>query len=327
MIELRHLTIGFPRDDGGFGLAVRDVSLAIAPGERVGIVGESGSGKSLTALACLGLVPEPGRFASGSILIDGRDLANATADDLLRWRGETVGLCFQEASSALNPVYTVGFQLEESVSCHRSFSRSESRALARELLEMVAVDSVDRMLGSYPHQLSGGQAQRVMLALALAGNPRLLIADEPTSALDAVTRVEILGLLARLVEERDLALLLISHDLGVVRSAVDRILVMYAGEVVEEAPTDHLFREPLHPYTRLLLASAPGARGRTLRPATALTLSDASVDSPACSFAARCSAALSTCHEAHPELDAIAVDRLLRCPVAAGGWDGGHVDS
>ncbi len=245
MIELRRLSIDFPHRHGGVKLAVRDVSLAVAPGERVGIVGESGSGKSLTALACLGLVPEPGRFASGSILIDGRDLPSLTPKELQRWRGENAGLCFQEASSALNPVYTVGFQLEEAVSCHRGTKRSESRDTARELLEMVAIDPVERILGAYPHQLSGGQAQRVMLALALAGNPRLLIADEPTSALDAITRSEILGLVERLVEEFGLALLLISHDLEAVRSAVDRILVMYAGEVVEEAATGDVFRDPL----------------------------------------------------------------------------------
>lgn len=327
MIELRRLTIGFPRDAHGLDLAVRDVSLAINPGDRVGIVGESGSGKSLTALACLGLVPEPGRFTSGSIVIDDRDIESVTAADLRRWRGETVGLCFQEASSALNPVYKVGFQLEEAVSCHRGLSRSQSKNVVRDLLDSVSVESVARILGSFPHELSGGQAQRVMLALALAGNPRLLIADEPTSALDAITKAEILSLLDHLVDERDLALLLISHDLSMVRSAVDRVLVMYAGEIVEEAPTDQLFHEPLHPYTRLLLASTPGTRNRTSCRTTTPNLPDESADEQMCSFASRCPKARSTCLRSRPELDAVAVDRRLRCPVVATEWDGGHVES
>lgn len=188
MIELRRLAIGFPDNARGLGIAVRDVSLTVAAGQRVAIVGESGSGKSLTALACLGLVPEPGRVVGGSILIEGRDLATVPTTDLEKWRGGGAGFCFQEASSALNPVFSTGFQLEEAVRCHRDLDRSSSRAVARDLLEVVAVDSADRIFEAYPHQLSGGEAQRVMLALALAGDPHLLIADEPTSALDAVTR-------------------------------------------------------------------------------------------------------------------------------------------
>jgi ABC-type dipeptide/oligopeptide/nickel transport system ATPase component len=265
VIELRRLTIGFPRNPDGFTIAVRSLSLSVARGERVGIVGESGSGKSLTALACLGLVPEPGRILDGEVLIEGRDLGTVTDGDLQRWRGRTVGISFQEASSALNPVYTVSYQLEEAIRTHRHVDRSQSRVAARELLELVAVDSADRILGAYPHQLSGGQAQRVMLALALAGEPDLLIADEPTSSLDVVTRLEILRLLDRLVQERGLSLLLISHDLEVVRHTVDRVVVMYAGEIVEEAPTDNLFHEPLHPYTQLLLASSAGSRERRAR--------------------------------------------------------------
>jgi oligopeptide/dipeptide ABC transporter ATP-binding protein len=326
VIELRQLSIGFPHRHGGVKLAVRDVSLAVAPGERVGIVGESGSGKSLTALACLGLAPEPGRFISGSIVIGGRDLASLTADELRSWRGEKVGLCFQEASSALNPVYTVGFQLAETMACHRGTNRSESRNKARVLLEMVALDPVDRILGAYPHQLSGGQAQRVMLALALAGNPRLLIADEPTSALDAITRSEILGLVERLVEEFGLALLLISHDLEAVRSAVDRILVMYAGEVVEEAATGDVFRDPLHPYTRLLLASVPGVRGDAHPQPPVGSMRPDTGGSHGCSFAPRCPAAVSACRISRPELKAVGADRRLRCPVSAAEWENRHVE-
>jgi peptide/nickel transport system ATP-binding protein len=317
MIELRRLTIGFPGDARGLGIAVRDLSLTVVEGERVGVVGESGSGKSLTALACLGLVPEPGRVVGGSILIEGRDLAAVPTNDLKSWRGGGAGFCFQEASSALNPVYTTGFQLEEAVRCHRGVSRSRSRDIARDLLEVVAVDSVDRILGAYPHQLSGGQAQRVMLALALAGDPRLLIADEPTSALDAVTRVEILDLLDRLVKDLGLALLLISHDLEVVRRVVDRVAVMYAGEIVEEAPTEVMFREPLHPYTQLLLASALGTGSRDARRAQPDGPRRGPAGENGCAFVERCLVARASCSRARPELVDLAVDRRLRCPVAA----------
>jgi peptide/nickel transport system ATP-binding protein len=325
VIELHRLTIGFP-DPGGFAIAVRDLSLSVARGERVGLVGESGSGKSLTALACLGLVPEPGRILEGAVLIEGRDLRSVTAGDLRRWRGRTVGISFQEASSALNPVYTVKYQLEEAIRVHRQVVRSQSRAAARELLDLVAVDAPDRILGAYPHQLSGGQAQRVMLALALAGEPDLLIADEPTSSLDAVTRIEILRLLERLVLERDLALLLISHDLDVVRHAVDRVVVMYAGEIVEESPTDSLFREPRHPYTQLLLTSVARSHDREIRREAHPTPSDGPSMTEGCSFAPRCTSAQSTCRKTRPGLVEVGADRRLRCPVAASGREYGRAD-
>jgi peptide/nickel transport system ATP-binding protein len=258
-------------------------------------------------------------------VIEGRDLATIPPTDLITWRGGTAGFCFQEASSALNPVYTTGFQLEETIRCHRAVGRSEARELARGLLEMVAVEPVEQILDTYPHQLSGGQAQRVMLALALAGEPRLLIADEPTSAIDAITRVEILTLLDRLVGELGLALLLISHDLEVVRDVVDRVAVMYAGEIVEEAPTDVLFGEPLHPYTQLLLASSPEGprratcRGRPEGPDRGPT------DAQACAFTPRCPLARDTCRSARPDLVGITEDRRLRCPVAADTHQGERV--
>jgi len=317
MIELRRLTIGFPDDSHGLEIAVRELSLTVAAGERVAIVGESGSGKSLTALACLGLVPEPGRIVDGSILIEGRELAAISTADIERWRGGGAGFCFQEASSALNPVYTAGFQLEEAVCRHRGVGRSRSRAIARELLDMVAVASVDRILEAYAHQLSGGEAQRVMLALALAGDPRLLIADEPTSALDTVTRAEILGLLDRLVGDLGLTLLLISHDLEVVRKVVDRVAVMYAGEIVEEALTEDVFREPLHPYTQRLLASAPGGGSRA-RPTAARPNR---VGEDGCVFTERCPVARASCSRAHPDLGDLSADRRLRCPVVADAWE------
>lgn len=317
MIELRRLTIGFPRDERGPGIAVRGLSLSIDRGERVGIVGESGAGKSLTALACLGLVPEPGRIVGGSVIAGGRDLSAFSGEELGKWRGGTVGVCFQEGSSALNPVYTVGFQLREAIGLHRRGERSRAGERAYELLEMVGVDPVARILDAYPHELSGGQAQRVMLALALAGEPEVLIADEPTAALDTVTKNGILRLLDRLVSDRNLTLLLISHDLEVVREAVDRVAVMYSGEIVEESPTASLFREPLHPYTRLLLGSGAGGIQRHDRKIHRRNLVDDAADSGVCSFVHRCPDARSQCRRARPELTAIADGRVLRCPIHA----------
>lgn len=327
MIELRRLTIGFPRHPGGFAIAVRDLSLSMARGERVGIVGESGSGKSLTALACLGLVPEPGRILDGAVLVEGRDFTTAPAAEVRRWRGRTVGVSFQEASSALNPVYTVGFQLEEAVRAHRQVDRLRGRVAARELLDLVAVESADRILGAYPYQLSGGQAQRVMLALALAGEPKLLIADEPTSALDVITRGEVLRLLDGLVRERGLSLLLISHDLEVVRRAVDRVVVMYAGEIVEEAATDSLYDEPLHPYTQLLLESTAASRERRTRRTLHPVAGGGASMVEGCRFAERCAAVQPACRRTRPGLVDLGPDRRLRCPVAVAGREGDRVEN
>lgn len=327
MIELRRLTIGFPRHPGGFAIAVRDLSLSMARGERVGIVGESGSGKSLTALACLGLVPEPGRILDGAVLVEGRDFTTAPAAEVRRWRGRAVGVSFQEASSALNPVYTVGFQLEEAVRAHRQVDRLRGRVAARELLDLVAVESADRILGAYPYQLSGGQAQRVMLALALAGEPKLLIADEPTSALDVITRGEVLRLLDGLVRERGLSLLLISHDLEVVRRAVDRVVVMYAGEIVEEAATDSLYDEPLHPYTQLLLESTAASRERRTRRTLHPVAGGGASMVEGCRFAERCAAVQPACRRTRPGLVDLGPDRRLRCPVAVAGREGDRVEN
>ena len=326
VIELRRLKIAFPCDAQGPRIAVRDVSLKIAEGERVGIVGESGSGKSLTALACLGLVPEPGRFIQGSVLANGRDLSTFSSDELRTWRGGAVGFCFQEGSDALNPVYSVGFQLRESICCKRGIGKIRAGELARDLLVGLGVNPVDQILGAYPHQLSGGQAQRVMLALSLSGDPHLLIADEPTSALDTITKIEILSLLEQLVRDRGLALLLISHDLEIVRDTVDRVAVMYDGEIVEEAPAAELFREPLHPYTQLLLESAPGAPHRHRRRAQSTDGFQTATDFGACSFVSRCAVARFQCSTARPELVAVGADRRLRCPVHAEAWEGHRVE-
>jgi len=218
-------------------------------------------------------------------------------------------------------VFSVGFQLRESIRCSRGVGKLQATELARDLLKSLDVHPIDDIFNAYPHQISGGQAQRVMLALALSGDPGLLIADEPTSALDTITTIEILRLLERLVRDRGLALLLISHDLEIVRGAVDRVAVMYAGQIVEEGSTDVIFRDPLHPYTQLLLESAPRAHpraGKTARPADP---GCEPTDQNGCAFAARCPAARASCGRERPDLVGIGVDRKLRCPVAAEAWE------
>jgi ABC-type dipeptide/oligopeptide/nickel transport system ATPase component len=258
VIEIRDLHVGFPSSDNGWRDAVNGVSLALAAGERVGLVGESGSGKSLTALSCLGLVPSPGRITKGSISINGTDISTMSDAELRRLRGREIGLVMQEPTDALNPVYTAGFQLAETIAVHRGIRIKQACRNAIDLLSEAALGEPKSIARAYPHQLSGGEAQRVMLALALAGRPRALIADEPTSALDLLTQAQVIELLRRLIEERNMSLLLVSHDLEVAAGLVDRIMVMQGGRIVEEGSVREVFSTPRHAYTKMLLASAPG---------------------------------------------------------------------
>ena len=317
ILEVDDLTVGFPSSAEGWSHPVETVSLKVSAGESLGLVGESGSGKSLTALACLGLVPEPGRILGGSSRAGGINLQSASQDELRRVRGGTIGLALQEAAEALNPVYTVGFQIAETLSTHHGVTRRKSRDQAITLLAEVAVDEPDAIARAYPHELSGGEAQRVMLALALAGRPQLLIADEPTSALDVITQAQVLELLERLTREQELALLLISHDLLVVESAVERVIVMSAGRVIEEGPTAAIFSTPLHPYTEILLSSAPGRRkhrGGSLRnPITSF----AQPAGRGCRFIHRCPIAEPRCSDEEPALLPAGPGRRVRCRLAA----------
>ena len=262
LLQVEGLSVGFPTSDNSWRNAVDGVTMAVGAGERVGLVGESGSGKSLTALACLGLVPEPGRVTGGSVSVSGTKVAAMSGTDLERLRGGEIGIILQEAVEALNPVYTVGFQVKEAISVHRDLGHKKAYREALSLLREAALEAPEEIARAYPHELSGGQAQRVMLALALAGRPRLLIADEPTSALDLLTQAQVIELLDRLVDDGGMGLLLISHDLAVVEGVVDRVAVMFEGRIVEEGPTDAVFSSPRHPYTRMLLASAPGRKAK-----------------------------------------------------------------
>ena len=237
--------------DGGSTTILDGVSLTVETGERVGLVGESGSGKSLTALAILGLTPENASLEAGRVLVDGVD-----SREVAGMRGGTIGLVMQEAASALNPVFSIGSQLVETIEAHGAEDREAARRRALELLAEVALEDPESFFSAYPHQLSGGQAQRVMIALALAGGPRVLIADEPTTALDVVTQARILDLLVRITDERGLGLILVSHDLAVVAGVVHRLVVLHRGRVVEEGPVAELLDNPVHDSTQRMVAAA-----------------------------------------------------------------------
>ena len=256
LLEVSHLTVEFPT--GGTTLvAVDGVSFSIAAGEVVGIVGESGSGKSVAALATLGLVDEPGRVRAERLAFDGRDLPSIPPRERRALLGGDIAMIFQDPMTSLNPSFSVAFQLMEAIGLHEGGSRAARRARALELLRAVEIPDAERRLEAFPHQLSGGMSQRVMLAMAIACNPRLLIADEPTTALDVTIQAQMLALLLKLQRERGMALVLITHDLGVVAEVAERVIVMYAGQVVEEAAVPRIFESPSHPYTEALLAALP----------------------------------------------------------------------
>jgi oligopeptide/dipeptide ABC transporter ATP-binding protein len=308
----------------GLGVAMggvpvlEDVSFAIAPGETLGLVGESGCGKSVTALSIMRLLPEPpARIASGRIVFDGTDLLDLDAERLRSIRGDRIAMIFQEPMTSLNPVFTIGDQIGESLIVHRGASRAAARAEAARLLDLVGIPAAASRLDRYPHELSGGQRQRAMIAIALACKPRLLIADEPTTALDVTVQAQILDLIARLRRELGMAVLLITHDLGVVAEFCDRVAVMYAGRIVEEAPATALFAAPGHRYTEALLRSMPAANA----PGRDLPSIPGSVPPPAargagCVFAPRCGFATPRCRAALPPL--CAPPHRLRCWHPAG---------
>ncbi|MEM9292344.1 MAG: ABC transporter ATP-binding protein [Acidobacteriota bacterium] len=259
LLTVDGLRVSFPRRDGEGGRVqvVKDLSFDLHRGEIVGLVGESGSGKSLTALSLMRLVPPPGSLDAGTLRIDGQKIGELKGTRLRQLRGGRIGMIFQEPSSALNPVLSIGYQIIEAIRAHRPLSRRQAREEAARLLELVALPEPRRRLRSYPHQLSGGQRQRVMIAIALAGQPDLLVADEPTTALDVTIQAQILDLLQQLREDLGLAVLLITHDLAVVAETCDRVMVMYNGELVEKASVETLFAKPQHSHTRALLAALP----------------------------------------------------------------------
>jgi oligopeptide transport system ATP-binding protein len=284
--------------------AVRGVSFDVFPGEVLGIVGESGSGKSITAMSILRLLKASGRIKSGSVHFDGQDLIALDEADLRDIRGNRIGMIFQDPMTSLNPTLTVGEQVIETILRHRKATRAEARARAVELFELVRIPSAAERLKSYPHEFSGGMRQRVMIAIALACDPKLLIADEPTTALDVTIQRQILGLLKDLQSRLGMAIILITHDLGVIAEVTDRIVVMYGGLVMETGPVRDLFARPMHPYTRGLLASVPDLRDETHRRLTPIPGSPPDMAHPptGCPFTPRCPHAMRQCQAALPPI-------------------------
>jgi oligopeptide/dipeptide ABC transporter ATP-binding protein len=318
LLELRDLCTVFETPDATVH-AVDGVSFRLPSGGTLGIVGESGCGKSVMALSILRLLPSPpGRIAGGQIMFEGHDLRALSEREMRALRGKSIAMVFQEPMTSLNPVYTVGRQVAEVLELHERLSGSDAHARAIELLKMVGIPAPERRVDSYPHELSGGMRQRVMIAMAIACRPKLLIADEPTTALDVTIQAQILDLLARLRAELGMGIMLITHDLGVVSEFVDEVLVMYAGKVVEQAPAAALFAAPLHPYTKGLLASVPGIDKGRRRLVTIEGMVPNLAALPAgCRFRDRCPEAVSRCALQEPPLVDVADARRVACFVAA----------
>ncbi len=306
LLHVKGLSVALP----GGERVVDGVSFTVARGEVVALVGESGCGKSLTGLALLDLVPPPLATTAGQVLLEGRDVRTMPEPEKRRVRGGGMGLVFQEPGAALDPVRTIGSELVDVLRRHRGLSKAEARAEAVRWLARVALPDPERRMDDLPHRMSGGMRQRAMLALALAGGPRLLIADEPTTALDVTIQAQVLDLLLALRGELGLAVLLVTHDLGVVAETADRVLVMYAGRIVEEASADGLFTRPAHPYSRALLASRPGAGepsagsadGRERLPVLAGQVPEPGKMPAGCAFEPRCPEALPRCRSEAPRL-------------------------
>jgi oligopeptide/dipeptide ABC transporter ATP-binding protein len=317
LLEVADLRVEF-RTPEGTAHAVNGVSFHIDEGETLGLVGESGCGKTLTALSILRLITPPGRISSGRILFRGRDLLTLTEPEIRRVRGREIALIFQEPVAALNPVFTVGAQIAEAIRVHNKVSKKDALSEAVRLLRLVQIPDAERRVREYAHQLSGGMCQRVMIAMALSCKPSIIMADEPTTALDVTIQAQILDLLKRLKDEFRLSMLLISHNLGVIAGSADRVAVMYAGRIVEEAPVREIFASPKHPYTVGLLRSVPrlGTSGRAQRRRLAAipgSVPDPFSPEPGCPFAPRCGEVMPICRRADPALLPLGPGRKVAC--------------
>ncbi len=302
LLQVENLSISF-RTAAGKTQAVRDVSFSLEKGETLCIVGESGSGKSITSLALMGLLPNNGEITSGSINFEGEDLVGKTEEELRKIRGNKMSMIFQEPMTALNPVFTIGFQLQEPLRIHKNMSKKEALVKSIELLKAVGIPNSKERLEQYPHELSGGMRQRVMIAMALACNPSLLIADEPTTALDVTIQAQILDIIDELKEKLGMGVIFVTHDMGVVAEIADKVMVMYAGEVVEVNDVESLFENPKHPYTRGLLEAIPNVDDPT-HEMKIIPGSMPSIDEkiPGCRFHPRCPFALDICKEKTPPI-------------------------
>ncbi|HVT04498.1 MAG TPA: ABC transporter ATP-binding protein [Thermoanaerobaculia bacterium] len=316
LLEVRNLTTSFPTEEGEVK-AVDRVSFSIKRGEALAVVGESGCGKSVTAMSIMRLLVKPGRISGGEILFRGKNLLSLSENEMRKHRGNDIAMIFQEPMTSLNPVMKIGRQVAEAIRVHRDVSKKEAWKIAGEMLELVAISDPVKRLDDYPHQLSGGMRQRVMIAMALSCNPELLIADEPTTALDVTIQAQIMEILGRLQKQLGLAVLLITHDLGVVAEFCERVIVMYTGRIVEEAPVDELFRNPSHPYTRGLLASLPNLDQDINRPSRLATIkgmvpSPLSLP-PGCKFNPRCPDVMDICLGNEPARIGVGEKHDARC--------------
>ncbi len=302
LLEVRHLRVEFPTRHGTL-LALDDVSFDIAPGEILGVVGESGAGKSLTGASIIGLLDPPGRIAGGEIRFDGRRIDNLRYQELRKIRGRHIGAIFQDPLTSLDPLYSVGQQLIETIQTHLPLSASQARQRAIELLQETGIPAAAERLDQYPHQFSGGMRQRVVIALALAGQPRLIIADEPTTALDVSIQAQIITLLKRLCREHGAAVMLVTHDMGVIAETCDRVAVMYAGRITEIGPVEAVIHAPAHPYTEGLMGSIPAMdedRERLLQIDGAMPR--LTTIPPGCAFNPRCAKVFARCRVERPDL-------------------------
>jgi peptide/nickel transport system ATP-binding protein/oligopeptide transport system ATP-binding protein len=314
LLDVQGLTTAFMTGRGEI-TAIEEVSFSLKEGEILGIVGESGSGKSVTALTIMGLLPTPpARIAAGKVLFQGKELTKLSSREMQRIRGPGIAMIFQEPMTSLNPVFSIGDQIMETIKAHENLPAAALHKRAIDMLDKVGIPSAARRLDDYPHQMSGGQRQRVMIAIALACNPKLLIADEPTTALDVTIQAQILDLLMDLRDEFRMAIMIITHNMGVIAETADRVLVMYAGRVIEEAPVARVFDHPIHPYTRGLLECVPSiTEDRARLIAIPGTLPDPARRPPGCRYSVRCRYAQPSCSDALPPLILEEADHWAAC--------------
>src|SRR5665647_2926434 len=312
LLEIENLSVEFPSSNSVMH-AVEGVSLSLEAGDVLGIVGESGSGKSVTMMALMGLVPYPGVVSADKLRFDGHDLLTLSRSERNQLTGKDVAMIFQDPTTSLNPCFTIGFQLAETLKLHLGLDRKQAKRRSIELLEQVGIPAAESRLKNYPHQMSGGMNQRVMIAMAIACNPKLLIADEPTTALDVTIQAQILDLLRSLQKERRMALVLITHNMGVVSEMAQRVAVMYAGQIMEEQKAQALFAAPQHPYTEALMAALPERSNGRSRLATIAGMVPGLYDRPSgCLFAPRCTYADDHCRAERPALRGWQ-DGMVRC--------------
>ncbi|MDY6848590.1 MAG: ABC transporter ATP-binding protein [Geoalkalibacter sp.] len=313
LLEIENLHTSFFTEDGPVH-AVRGIEFTLSSRETLALVGESGCGKSITSLSILGLIPAPGRMVEGRILYRGADLAKLSSEEMRRIRGNRISMIFQEPMTSLNPVLRIGDQIREVLQLHKKLGAAQALKQAEKLLHDVGIPSARQRLRDYPHSLSGGMRQRVMIAMALACDPDILIADEPTTALDVTIQAQIMDLLLRLKQERDMATLLITHDLGIVAESADRVAIMYAGLIMEYAPVIQIYDHPRHPYTRGLLACVPrlGEKKSRLAPIRG-QVPDPRQMPQGCPFTERCPEVLPRCSTHRPGLTEVAPGHLVRC--------------